>query len=60
MWSFKLTKEPISEGKKFLYARLIVSIRTHEKIRRIAKKRNVSMKYLANKIVLAGLKALEL
>jgi len=40
------------------YPRVYVSQKTHDRVKKIAKKNGTSMSKLGNKIVLAGLKAL--
>ena len=42
------------------FPRVYVSIATHLKIQKIALMKKVNMKYLGNKIVLAGIKAMGL
>lgn len=42
------------------YPRLYISAQTHERIRKIAKKKGVDMKSLGDKIAKAGIKALGL
>lgn len=56
-------RQPTPQGKKgvkyMTYPRVYVSEKTHARFKRLAKKRNLPMKAIGDKVVLAGLRATE-